>query len=122
MIIENKIIKTEDGRKVVEHRYIMEQHLGRKLESYEVVHHINGNHNDNRLENLQVMTWSEHSKLHGKQPKPSSKIKLNRISKNISIEENIFINAKNKAKQMGFNLSSYVTYLINKDTTNSSIL
>lgn len=29
-----------------------------------VLHHINGNRSDNRLENLQLMTRSEHAKLH----------------------------------------------------------
>lgn len=38
--------------------------MGRKLESNEVVHHINGNTKDNRIENLEVMTRSEHAKLH----------------------------------------------------------
>jgi hypothetical protein len=47
-----------------EHRIIMEQHLGRKLCKDEVIHHINGNGKDNRIENLQLMTRSGHTKLH----------------------------------------------------------
>lgn len=48
------------------HRRIMEEHLGRKLEAWEDVHHINGIHSDNRLENLVVLPHREHMKLHWK--------------------------------------------------------
>jgi len=52
------------GQAVYEHRWLMEQHLGRKLERHEHVHHKNGNRRDNRLENLEVMSSSEHSREH----------------------------------------------------------
>lgn len=51
-----------NGKQVREHRYIMEQHLGRKLERWEHVHHVNDNSLDNRIENLQVLSNSEHQK------------------------------------------------------------
>lgn len=57
---------TVDGKLIDEHRAIVERHLGRKLAKGEVVHHINGNRRDNRIENLAVMSASDHARLHAK--------------------------------------------------------
>lgn len=40
----------------MEHRFVMAEHIGRPLEYYEDVHHINGDRLDNRIDNLEI--WS----------------------------------------------------------------
>lgn len=52
------------GKYVKEHRLIMEKFLDRKLNENETIHHINHDRTDNRLENLEVLSRSDHSHLH----------------------------------------------------------
>lgn len=44
---------------ILEHRFVMSQHLGRPLINDENVHHINGHRSDNRLANLELWNTSQ---------------------------------------------------------------
>lgn len=48
----------DKGRRILEHRHVMEEHLGRPLWPDESVHHKNGQRADNRLGNLEL--WSSY--------------------------------------------------------------
>lgn len=56
--------KLPDGTRMLEHRWVMQQHLGRRLETWEQIHHINHDRLDNRVENLEVVTTAEHAQRH----------------------------------------------------------
>ena len=60
---EYKAVKV-GGRKMDEHRAVVEAEIGRRLRRDEIVHHINGDKRDNRLSNLVIMDLAEHSRLH----------------------------------------------------------
>ena len=45
-------------------RYIMENKIDRKLKAEELVHHINGNTSDDRIDNLLIVSNIEHLKIH----------------------------------------------------------
>lgn len=57
---------TSDGY-IMEHVLVMECLIGRWLNDDEVVHHKNKIRDDNRKENLQLMTFKEHAGFHMKE-------------------------------------------------------
>jgi len=64
------------GRYIAEHRFVAEKNIGRYLTKLEIAHHKNGNKQDNRPENIEVLTISEHNKLTYKERKKNKYGKL----------------------------------------------
>ena len=104
-----KSYSRQDGK--YKHRAVMEKHLGRKLRSDEVVHHINGDVKDNRIGNLQVMTVSEHGTLHGKR-----KTRRDRTITKGMTRINVYITneALNELADLGGQLSYHIRWAIDK--------
>jgi len=60
------VIHCINGKDVPEHRIVMEEYLGRKLKSEEIIHHIDENHSNNDIDNLKVVSRAEHINIHRK--------------------------------------------------------
>jgi hypothetical protein len=60
---EYLVMARKDGY-VMEHRLIVAQHLNRPLLRTEVIHHINHDPTDNRLQNLMLFKTNQEHKLH----------------------------------------------------------
>lgn len=59
---------TENGKRRArrEHRVVLERHLGRRLEPWELVHHKDENPSNNALDNLEVREFGAHTAEHHK--------------------------------------------------------
>lgn len=60
VVHDNEHPNSDAKGRILEHRLVMSNILGRPLESHEQVHHKNGNRTDNRKENLELTTVSKH--------------------------------------------------------------
>lgn len=58
------LIRLEDGSEVYEHRYVMEQKLGRKLDTHEHVHRKDEDKQNNDPFNLELMSKPAHQSYH----------------------------------------------------------
>lgn len=58
------ILVNVNRKQRLEHRVVMERHLGRRLKPHEVVHHVDHNRQNNAIENLRLMSQSDHMRLH----------------------------------------------------------
>lgn len=52
------------GKYVGEHRLIMEKEIGRVLRDDEIIHHVDRNKLNNRIDNLQILSRAEHIEIH----------------------------------------------------------
>lgn len=75
---------------ILEHRYVMSKHLGRELYDWEVVHHKDDNKKNNDIENLEIMSRSDHTTLHNLE-KTIIRDDKGRVKRFINIKKRILV-------------------------------
>lgn len=58
------LLRQDNGKYIGEHRIVMQNHIRRKLKSGEIVHHKDGNKQNNDISNLCIVSRSEHVNIH----------------------------------------------------------
>ena len=89
---------SKDGL-VMEHRLVMEEHLGIILPKEFDVHHLNGDKQDNRIENLAVMTHDAHTRFHNRQHPKCEKGRNNPLYK--VVDERKYFELKKQGLPVG---------------------
>ena len=76
------------GGYIFEHRLVVCEHIKRRLDKHEIIHHLNGDRQDNRLENLGITNRKTHLFIHFDPKLHSEKIKEIRKAKYWSTKKN----------------------------------
>ena len=95
------------GRYVTQHRLVMEQIAGRRLQRGEVVHHKNHIPDDNRPENLEIMDFGEHTRLHrtGAVASPESRRHMSEVQRRNPLSRpDIIVTDVVRLKQSGMSI------------------
>lgn len=78
-----------DGEWILEHRYIIEEKLGRSLLPDEVVHHKDENKQNNHISNLMIMSKAQHASLH--------KTNVNTVKNDVNLDAKSMSRTSSKA-------------------------